>query len=95
MLRQIACVAIFIVFLLGVGNFALHKAVLESRHPVLDEMPPGVRRNGGAVTLVFEFIFLFVALLTVASGHTVWGWIYAGYSGCNAGAAWMILSRRI
>ena len=31
--------AILILFLLGVANFAMHKAVLESGHPLLGQMP--------------------------------------------------------
>lgn len=95
MLRQNAFVAIFIVFLLGLGNFALHKAVLESRHPALDGVRPGLRRYGGFATLAFEFVCLVVAMLLVANVKPAWGWAYAGYSGCNALAAWLILSRRI
>lgn len=95
MLRQIVPVAILLVFLLGTGNFALHKAVLESRHPALDEMPVGLRRHGSLMTLAFEFVCLVVALFLVANGHRAWGWAYAGYSACNALAAWLILSRKL
>ena len=66
-------------FLLGIGNFAMHKAVLESRHPML----------------ALEFLLLVGALLLSASGHTGWGWAYLAYSALNAVSAWLILSRRV
>src|SRR3569833_1997520 len=43
-------------FLLGAGNFALHKAVLESRHPLLGRVPWFVHMLGGRGTLVVEFL---------------------------------------
>ena len=32
-----------ILFILGMINFAVHKAVLESNHPLLDTLPAAVR----------------------------------------------------
>ena len=87
--------AILLVFLLGLGNFALHKAVLESRHTLLGELPKAVRGVGGRVSLTLEFAVLVGALLLVANGHTVWGWAYFGYSAFNGVAGWLILSRRV
>ena len=87
--------AILLVFLLGLGNFALHKAVLESRHPLLGELPRVIRRGGGRMSLALEFVVLVGALLLVANGHTAWGWVYFGYSVLNGIAGWLILSRRV
>ena len=81
-------------FLLGVGNFAMHKAVLESRHPMLAQMP-WMGLLGGRFSLALEFLLLVGALLLSASGQTGWGWAYLAYSALNAGAAWLILSRRV
>jgi hypothetical protein len=86
---------ILFVFLLGVGNFALQRAVLSSRHPVLREMRWLVEGLGGRASLLLEFVLLFVALLLVAGGHPGWAWAYLAYSVLNALAAWLILSRRI
>jgi hypothetical protein len=86
---------ILFVFLLGVGNFALHKAVLDSRHPILAQMPWLVGGLGGRASLVLEFALLCVALLLAAVGHPRWAWVYLGYSALNGLAAWLILSRRI
>ena len=81
-------------FLLGVGNFAMHKAVLESRHPMLAQMP-WMGLMGGRFSLGLEFLLLVGAMLLAASGHPGWGWAYLGYSVLNAIAGWLILSRRV
>ncbi len=87
--------ALVITFLLGVGNFAMHRAVLESRHPLLLELPGLIRLLGGRVSLVAEFVLLLGALLLVAYGHPGWGLAYLAYSALNGVAGWLILSRRV
>jgi hypothetical protein len=82
---------IIFVLLLGVGNFALHRAVLASGHPRLGE----IGRMGGRATLGLEFAVLLLALFLVHGGRPGWAWAYLGYSALNALAAWLILSRRI
>ncbi|MEO6153610.1 MAG: hypothetical protein ABIT09_02900 [Croceibacterium sp.] len=86
---------LIITFLLGIGNFALHKAVLESRHPLLGQVPWFVHLLGGRASVVVEFLLLFAALLLVHQAAWGWGWAYAGYSALNALAAWLILTRRV
>lgn len=86
---------ILFVFLLGVGNFALHRAVLDSRHPILGEMRWLADGVGGRASMVLEFILLCVALLLAVAGHPGWAWVYLGYTALNGLAAWLILSRRI
>ena len=85
---------IILTFLLGVGNFAMHKAVLESRHPILAQMP-WLELYGGRFSLGLEFFLLVGALLLAASGHPGWGWAYLAYSALNGLAGWLILSRRV
>jgi len=86
--------AVLVTFLLGVANFALHKAVLESRHPLLGRMP-FMRTLDGRGSLVVEFLVLLGAMLLVGAGSTGWAWGYAGYTILNAVAAWLILNRRV
>jgi hypothetical protein len=86
---------IFFVFLLGIGNFALHRAVLSSGHPALAQMRWLIGGLGGHASMVLEFTLLLAALLLVAAGHSGWVWVYLGYSALNGAAAWLILSRRI
>lgn len=87
--------AILLTFLLGIGNFAMHKAVLESGHPLLGQMPWFVHMLGGRLSLATEFLILLAALLLVANGQTGWGVAYLLYSCVNALAAWLIISRRM
>lgn len=87
--------ALIIVFLLGIGNFALHRAVLESGHPLIEQMPGFVSLFGGRLTLAAEFLVLLAALALVAHGWTGVAWAYLVYSVLNAVTAWLILSGRI
>ena len=86
--------AIILTFLLGVGNFAVHKAVLESRHPMLAQMP-WMGMLGGRFSLALEFILLVGALLLAVTDNPGWGWAYLAYSALNGVAGWLILSRRV
>lgn len=93
--HHIGCMAIVLIFLLGVGNFAMHRAVLESGHPLLGQMPWFVHLLGGKVTFVTEFLLLLAAMLLAANG---WPWlalVYVGYSALNAIGAWLVLSGRV
>lgn len=87
--------AIFLIFLLGIGNFAMHKAVLESGHPLLGQLPWFVHLLGGRIGFASEFLVLLAALLLVANDSTGWGIAYLVYSGFNAVAAWLIITRRL
>lgn len=87
--------ALVAIFLLGIGNFALHRAVLESGHPMLAQPRWYLHRLGGRVTLATEFLLLFAAMLLAAQGWTWVAAVYAGYTALNAVAAWLIISRRV
>lgn len=87
--------AVILIFFLGIGNFALHKAVLESGHPLLGRMPWFVHMLGGRMTLVTEFLVLLAAMLLAANGWPALIWAYLLYTGLNAFSAWLILSGRV
>ena len=87
--------AILTLFLLGIVNFAMHKAVLESGHPLVGQMPWFFHLLGGRFSLIVEFLMLLAAMLMVNGGSTAWGWGYAVYSAFNGAAAWMILTGRV
>ena len=87
--------AILAIFVLGIANFAMHKAVLESGHPLVGQMPRFVHRLGGRITLVAEFVLLLGAMLLVAAGFAGWGWGYLGYTLLNGLAAWLILGGKV
>ena len=87
--------AIVFLFLLGIANFAMHKAVLESGHPLLGQAPRYFHLLGGRFSLGVEFLMLLGAMLMVDAGASGWAWGYAVYSGVNALAAWLILSDHV
>lgn len=88
-------VSLIVIFLLGIANFALHSAVLNSGHPMLDQMPDIVQALGGRLTLLAEFLVLLAAMLLAANGWDGLVWVYGGYSALNAVSAWLVLSGRI
>lgn len=93
----LSCVilSIVILFLLGIGNFALHRAVVESGHNLLEQMPGFVQLLGGRLTMIAEFLILVAAMALVANGWPGLAWAYAGYSLLNAASAWLVLTGRI
>jgi hypothetical protein len=82
-------------FLLGIANFAMHKAVLESGHPLLGRVSWSVHMLRGRGSLVIEFLMLLGAMLMVDQGSIGWAFGYAIYSVINAFSAWLIVSRRL
>ncbi|MFM6831182.1 MAG: hypothetical protein ACKOVA_12760 [Novosphingobium sp.] len=86
---------ILITFLLGVGNFALHRAVMDSGHPMLGRMPRFVHLLGGRFTMVMEFLLLVAALLFAAEGNVSGPIAYVIYSVLNSFSAWLILTDRV
>lgn len=86
---------VFVIFALGVVNFALHAAVLKSGHPLLEEMADFLSALGGRLSLVAEFLVLLAAMLLAANGWNSLVWAYAGYSALSGVSAWAILTRRI
>ena len=87
--------ALLFVFLLGIANFALHRAVLESGHPILFQIGWLYRSLGGRLSLIVEFVLLVGTMLLVASGGTTWAWGYLVYSLLNGLSSWLILSNRV
>lgn len=87
--------ALVFIFIMGVANFAMHKAVLESGHPMLVQLPSIFRSPGGRMSLIVEFLMLLGTMLVVVNGASQWVWGYVAYSVMNALSAWLILSQRI
>ena len=87
--------ATVIIFILGIGNFAVNRAVFDSGHPLLIRLPQVSQKLGRRAALVSEFAVLFFALLLSVEGWPGFVWAYAAYTGFNAGAAWLILTRRV
>lgn len=87
--------ALLVVFLLGIGNFAMHSAVMDSGHPLIGRMPWFYHALGGRFSMVVEFLVLIGALLFAASAGSAAAAIYIAYSLLNAVATWLILTGRI
>lgn len=87
--------AIVVIFLLGIGNFTLHKAVMESGHPLLGRLPWFYHALGGRFSLVVEFLMLLAALLFAAQGMFGAAVAYIVYSMLNSFSAWLILTDRL
>ena len=86
---------IVIVFLMGVANFAMHRAVQDSGHPMLSAMPGFTGKAGRRGLLAFEFAVLLAAMLLAVNVGPGWALAYALYTVANGLAAWLILSHRI
>ena len=87
--------AVGLIAILGVVNFAIHRAVLDSGHPLAEHVPEFLSVLGGQLTLIAEFAVLLAALLLAANGWPELAWAYLAYSALNGMAAWLILSRRV
>lgn len=87
--------ATIMIFVLGVGNFAINRAVFDSRHPLFVRLPRSSQVLGQRAALLTEFAVLFFALLLSVEGWPGFVWAYSGYTLFNGVAAWLILSRRV
>ena len=87
--------ALLFLFLLGIVNFAMHKAVLESGHALLGKVPWFFHMLNGRFSLAVEFTMLLAAMLMASQGSSAWAWGYAFYSVLNGLSAWLILTGRV
>lgn len=87
--------ATIMIFLLGIGNFAVNRAVFDSGHPLFASLPASSQLLGRRAALVTEFAVLFFALLLSVEGWPGYAFAYGGYTALNAFAAWLILSSRV
>jgi len=87
--------ALLVIFLLGIGHFALHKAVMESDHPLIGRMPWFYHALGGNFSFVVEFLMLLAALLFIAQNVFGAAVAYIVYSMLNSFSAWLILTGRV
>lgn len=83
-------------FFMGIGNFAMHKAVVESGHPFVEDAKHYFGRHfGRSGSYILEFALLTGAMLMAHSGAWWFAAIYLAYTVCNALSAWLLLSGRI
>lgn len=87
--------AILITFLLGICNFALHHAIMDSGHPLLGKMPWFYHALGGRFTMIVEFMLLFAALMLAADDVVSGPIAYVIYSVLNSFSAYLILTNKV
>lgn len=87
--------ALIAIFLMGIGNFALHKAVLASGHRLLGQFGVALGNAAGRFTLAVEFVVLLAAMLGAANGWPQLAWVYLIYTLANGLSAWLILTGRV
>ncbi|MEE9434655.1 MAG: hypothetical protein V3V15_10500 [Sphingorhabdus sp.] len=89
-------IAVITCFLLGIANFAMHKAVIDSNHPFVEDTKLYFGRYfGKSGSYVFEFALLLGALVFASLGSMLIVFFYVIYSGLNMLAAWLLLSGRV
>jgi hypothetical protein len=83
-------------FFLGIGNFAMHRAVVESGHPFVEDTKYYFGRHFGRnASYVLEFVILASAMI-LSHGGALWAFLaYVIYSVLNSIAAWLLLSGRV
>ncbi len=88
--------AVVLCFLLGIANFAMHKAVIDSSHPFVEDTKLYFGRYlGKSGSYVFEFLLLLGAMIFANLGSTIIVVFYVLYSLLNMLAAWLLLSGRV
>ena len=82
---------LFFILLAGVGNFAMHRWMLESGHSVVGAATGAVRRPlGRHATYVVEFILLIGALSAAGRWWFPALMLYGAYTAMNAATiAWL------
>ncbi len=86
---------LIVCFVMGVANFAMHKAVSESGHPFVEEtklyFSPQFSPYG---SYAIELALLMGALWFAHDGSLAVALTYGVYTGINAVATWLLLSGR-
>lgn len=89
-------IGIVLVFFLGIANFTMHRAVVESGHPfVRDSQLYFGRHIGKHGSYYLEFAILLAVLAFAAGGSWIAPLVYLIYSAINMLAAWLLLTGRV
>ena len=87
---------LIICFVLGVGNFAMHKAVIESGHPFVEDAKYYFGRHFGRNgSYAIEFVVLAAAMIFAASGSSIIVLFYAIYTAMNIIATYLLLNGKV
>jgi hypothetical protein len=73
------------IFLAGIGNFAMHRWLIESGHPLVEAAIAPIHRTlGGNATYVLEFLLLLGAMLLAVQSWFIALCLYGVYTALNA-----------
>lgn len=82
-------------FLMGIANFAMHKAVAESGHPYVEDTKRYFGRHFSPyASYAIELALLIGAMLFAADGSLLIPVVYWTYTGMNGIATWLLMSGR-
>lgn len=80
-------------FVLGVANFAMHKAVAESGHPFVEDTKRFFGAHFGPYgSYAIELALLIGAMWSANGGSPAVSILYAAYTAINGVATWLLLS---
>jgi hypothetical protein len=80
-------------FLMGIANFAMHKAVAESGHPFIEDTKRYFGKHFSPYgSYAIELALLIGAMLFAEDGSMWVVLVYWGYTAMNGIATWLLLS---
>jgi hypothetical protein len=86
--------AMIAIFCAGVGNFAMHRAFMESDDPLVQQMVrPLADKVGPHATYIFEFLLLVGAMAIATRSALAGALLYGAYTFFNAMAFSWIMQR--
>lgn len=86
---------VFIIFVCGVGNFAMHKAMMESNHPMITEARGSFSKFLGPYgSYILEFFMLAAALIFANMGMLSAVFFYGIYTLANSAGAYVLFSNK-
>ena len=87
---------VILCFAFGIANFAMHKAVIESGHPFVEDTKLYFGRYlGKQGSYVLEFGILLSALFFAQDGSLLAAAFYGVYTLMNLLATWLLMSGRM
>ncbi|MBL0924181.1 MAG: hypothetical protein IBJ12_06905 [Sphingomonadaceae bacterium] len=84
---------VVVCFLMGIANFAMHKAVAESGHPFVEDTKRYFGKHFSPYgSYAIELALLIGAMLFAQENAVLVVLIYGAYTGMNGVATWLLLS---
>ena len=88
-------VPVLAIFLCGVANFAMHRAMMESDHPLMAEVRGSFGRFlGRHGSYIIEFVMLAGAMIFANIGIFSAALFYGVYTVANGCGAWFLFTNR-